>query len=332
MRLRWSKPAGSNRRTARLLCQGYRDFESLVHPDDFAMVQAAARDYMAGLTPAYAVDMRMRCNDGSWKWILARGTVVERNPTGLPLRMIGTHADISGHKRAEEVLRALNAELSENSLLLETTLTSISQGILLFDADNRVRKFNPRVCELLDLPIEFLATPPTEQEVLRVQLQRGDFGPDARLVDSVVRSEWIIATASPTDTLPTRYVRQTLSGRTLEVRTQFLPVGSKVRTFADVSAYVQAEADRKRLNQLLDATQTIAGVGGWERDYVTGIVYWTEGVYRILEVTPEEFTPGDLASTQHFFTPASQELIKPVQQPDDTVTETQHDMELEMLT
>ncbi len=312
--------------------QGYRDFEDLVHPEDLPVVQAAARAYMAGRTPEYSVDMRMRCSDGSWKWILARGTVVERDPDGVPLRMIGTHTDISGRKRAEEVLQALNAELSENSVLLQTTLTSISQGILLFDADRRVRKFNPRVCELLDLPIELLATLPTEQELVRIQLQRGDFGPDAQLVDSDVRGEWIIAAAGPADALPARYLRQTRTGRTLEIRTQLLPDGGKVRTFADVSAYVLAEADRKRLNQLLDATQTIAGVGGWERDFVSGSAFWTEGVYRILEVTPDEYTPGDLSSTQRFFTPTALAAIQPQRPASDAITETTHDLELEMVT
>ena len=291
--------------------QGYRDFETLVHPDDLPKVQAAAQAHMDGHAVEYAIDLRMRCKDGSWKWILARGMVVERDLIGTPLRMIGTHTDISERKQAEEALRVLNAVLLENSRLLQTTLTSISQGILLFDAAGRVCKFNPRVCELLELPFSLLSTLPTEQELVDFQSQRGDFGPDAP---------------------PTQYLRQTPSGRMLEVRTQFLPEGGKVRTFADVSAYVQAEADRKRLNQLLDATQTIARVGGWERDFVSGAVYWTEGVHRILEVTPEEFMPGDLASTQRFFTPAAQKLIEPVPPSSDAGNETTHDMELEMVT
>ena len=311
---------------------GYRDFETLVHPDDLAMVQAAANAYLKGSVAEYSVDLRMCCKDGSWKWIHARGMVVERDLIGSPLRMIGTHTDISERKRAEEALRTLNAELLENTQLLQTTLTSISQGILLFDAENRVRKFNPRVCELLDLSIALMASLPTEQALVHYQLQRGDFGPDAQLVDISARHELIHAAAGATDTLPTHYLRQTPAGRTLEVRTQFLVGGGKVRTFADVSAYIHAEADRKRLNQLLDATQTIAGVGGWERDFATGVVVWTDGVYRILEVTPQEFTPGDLESTQRFFTPRARELIAPIEPPDNTAVETTHDLELEMVT
>jgi len=312
--------------------QGYRDFETLVHPDDLPKVQAAAQAHMDGHSIDYSIDLRMHCKDGSWKWILARGMVVERDLIGTPLRMIGTHTDISERKRAEEKLRKVNAELLENSRLLQTTLTSISQGILLFDSGGRVCKFNPRVCELLDLPFTLLSTLPTEQELVDFQLQRGDFVSDPQLVDRTARLGLLNAIAGPADTLPTHYLRQTPSGRMLEVRTQFLPEGGKVRTFADVSAYVQAEADRKRLNQLLDATQTIARVGGWERDFVSGAVYWTEGVYRILEVTPEEFTPGDLASTERFFTPTAQMLIQPTPPSDGTATETTHDLELEMVT
>ena len=311
---------------------GYQDFEALVHPDDLPMVQAAARAHMDGHLPEYAVDMRMRCKDGSWKWILARGVVVERDLAGSPLRMLGTHTDISERKRSEEELRSLNIALLENTQLLQNTLTSISQGILLFDANNRVRKFNPRVCELLDIPIEFLSTLPTEMELVDYQMARGDFGTDAHLLDPVAGNELMKAATGTMDQLPVQYVRRTVAGSTLEVRTQFLEDGSKVRTFADVSAYVQAEADRKRLNQLLDATQTLAGVGGWERDFVTGAVYWTKGVYRILEVTPEEFMPGDLASTRRFFTPASQVLIQPVNPTTNQPTETSHDLELEMVT
>ncbi|MES2948990.1 MAG: EAL domain-containing protein [Pseudomonadota bacterium] len=314
------------------LTHGYQDFVRLVHPDDLAMVQSAANAFMEGRAPEYAVDIRMRCKDGSWKWILSRGMVVERDLIGSALRMIGTHTDISARKRDEEALRALNAELLENTQLLQTTLTSISQGILLFDANHRVRKFNPRVCELLDLPITLLSTRPTEQDLVNFQLQRGDFGTDAQLVEGAARRGLINAAAGPTDTLPTHYLRQTPAGRTLEVRTQFLPDGGKVRTFADVSGYVQVEADRKRLNQLLEATQTIARVGGWERDFVTGAVYWTEGVHRILEVSPQEFTPSDLASTARFFTPQSLEMIKPLRPTDMDATLTTHDLELEMVT
>ncbi len=314
------------------LTRGYQDFEDRVHPDDLAMVQSAARAHVDGLAHAYAVDFRMRCKDGSWKWILTRGTVVQRDAQGKPLRMIGTHTDISERKHSEEALRTLNAQLQENAQLLQTTLTSISQGIVLVDADGRVRQFNTRACELLDLPQQLLAQHPRLEDMIRFQVERGDFGPDAQLVAPEARQYLSSSPHRATDNFPDRYLRETPRGRTLEVRTQRLPSGGLVRTYADVTDYVQADAERQHLNQLLDATQTIARVGAWERDFVNGAVYWTAGVYRILELSPQEFTPGDLASTQRFFTPRAQELIKPVMPQDPNATETSHDVEMEMLT
>ncbi len=46
-----------------------------------------------------------RARDGTWRWVLARGMLVSQTPDGKPLRMIGTHSDISARKRAEEALR-----------------------------------------------------------------------------------------------------------------------------------------------------------------------------------------------------------------------------------
>ncbi|MBI2747668.1 MAG: EAL domain-containing protein [Burkholderiales bacterium] len=314
------------------LNRGYLDFVDRVHPDDLDRVQRAARNYLDGLSPEYAEDFRMHCKDGSWKWIQTRGTVVQRDALGEPQRMIGTHTDISDRKRSEDALRTLNAQLQENTQMLQTTLSSISQGIVLMDAEGRIRQFNTRACELLDLPQDLLAQHPRLEDMIRFQIERGDFGPDAERVAPEARRYLSASPERAADNFPERYLRETPKGRTLEVRTQKLPSGGLVRTYADVTDYVQADAERRHLNQLLDATQTIARVGGWERDFVNGTVYWTEGIYRILELSPEDYTPGDLTSTRRFFTPRSQEMIQAVPPPQPDIGFTTHDMELEMIT
>ena len=323
----WEEMLGYN---AGELDQKYAEFSTRVHPDDLALIQAAVKSYLEGHSPDYAADFRMRCKDGAWKWILTRGMVVNRDAQGTPLRMIGTHTDISERKQAEAELRTLNAQLLENTQWLQTTLTSISQGILVFDPDTRVRKYNPQVCDLLDIPNSFLATRPTLRELNDLQIANNHFGPGAHRVEERARN-YVLSGGE--GVVPLRYLREKPDGRTLEIRTQILPSGGMVRTFADVTDYVQAEAARKRLDLLLAATQSIARVGGWERDFVSGSVFWTEGIYRLLEVTPQEFTPGDLNSTQHFFTPQALEKIRafPPEDPNANATTT-HDMELEMVT
>ena len=61
-------------------------------------------DYIAGETESYLVEYRLRCKDNSYKWILGRGMVVKRSEEGVPLRMIGTHVDLTERKAAEEEL------------------------------------------------------------------------------------------------------------------------------------------------------------------------------------------------------------------------------------
>lgn len=91
----------------------FATWKGLLHPDDFAEAQARVAVLTRGDTNVYRSEFRMRCKDGSWKWILAQGAVVERDAAGAPRRIIGTHIDISDAKQQAEALRDLNEHLEE---------------------------------------------------------------------------------------------------------------------------------------------------------------------------------------------------------------------------
>jgi diguanylate cyclase (GGDEF)-like protein/PAS domain S-box-containing protein len=78
------------------------DGRTLMHPEDVARAIEDITAHLQGLTDLYSSEYRMRCKDGSWKWILSRGMIVSRAADGTPVRMIGTHTDISERKRYEE--------------------------------------------------------------------------------------------------------------------------------------------------------------------------------------------------------------------------------------
>lgn len=86
-----------------------------LHPEDRKPVEAVYRKYIAGEIPVYKVEFRQRTSEGGWKWILSLGKVVERDGQGRPLRMLGTHTDITTRKNAEEALR-LSEERFRNTL------------------------------------------------------------------------------------------------------------------------------------------------------------------------------------------------------------------------
>ena len=79
-------------------------WERLIHPDDAAQVQRVLRDHFEQRVDTYETEHRLLCRNGEWKWILDRGKVVERDGDGRPVRMAGTHTDISKRKLAEREL------------------------------------------------------------------------------------------------------------------------------------------------------------------------------------------------------------------------------------
>ncbi len=80
------------------------EWSSRVHPDDMPHVMADLQRHLRGETPAYANEHRVRCKDHSYKWILDRGKVVSRTADGSPLRVVGSHTDITERKRSEEIM------------------------------------------------------------------------------------------------------------------------------------------------------------------------------------------------------------------------------------
>ena len=95
-----------------------------LHPDDLAATQAALQAHLAGETPGYASAHRLRCKDGGWKWILVGGAVIERDAAGKPLRMLGTHTDITAQKETEARLRAREAEIRALNADLEAKVAA----------------------------------------------------------------------------------------------------------------------------------------------------------------------------------------------------------------
>jgi PAS domain S-box-containing protein len=107
------------------------EWDSRVHPDDKAQCYADLNKHFRGETPIYQNEHRMRCKDGRYKWILDRGKVIEWTADDQPLRVIGTHTDITKRKLAEQKIR-------EQAALLDIA----SDAIFVRDLDHRILYWN----------------------------------------------------------------------------------------------------------------------------------------------------------------------------------------------
>ena len=79
-------------------------WEALLHPDDLDPVQGALQLHFADPGVPYRCEFRMKHQAGYWVWIMAAGSVVERDESGGVLRMAGVHLDISSRKKLEQDL------------------------------------------------------------------------------------------------------------------------------------------------------------------------------------------------------------------------------------
>ena len=84
-----------------------KEWNNRVHPDDAASLEQAVSDYLSGKIEKYIHEHRVICKDKSIKWVLSRGMIVKRDKHGKPLRMIGTHTDITARKLLETRLENL---------------------------------------------------------------------------------------------------------------------------------------------------------------------------------------------------------------------------------
>ncbi|HOV85923.1 MAG TPA: PAS domain S-box protein [Syntrophobacteraceae bacterium] len=103
-----------------------------IHPDDRDKVLDAFNECIeTGETRS--MEYRHRTKTGQWKWIRSTGKLVQYDSQEKPLRMIGTHADISERKQAEEALRESQERFRElTELLPETIFEADVQGTLTF--------------------------------------------------------------------------------------------------------------------------------------------------------------------------------------------------------
>jgi PAS domain S-box-containing protein len=90
------------------------ELDARTHPDDVPQMEIDRQAHFEGRSPVYRNEHRIRCKDGRWKWVLSRGVVIARDETGRPLRMVGTHTDITELKEAEAQQRALEVQLRES--------------------------------------------------------------------------------------------------------------------------------------------------------------------------------------------------------------------------
>jgi PAS domain S-box-containing protein len=105
------------------------------HKDDRWLLEENDRKYKAGILDRHSLEYRMICKDGSMKWVFDRGVVIDKSGDNKPLRILGTHTDITNLKITEEKLR-------DSDQKIRAMLESTKEGFFMIGHDYSIMMMN----------------------------------------------------------------------------------------------------------------------------------------------------------------------------------------------
>ncbi len=289
--------------TAEPLPTEVSEWEKLVHPEDFARAREAILAHLDGATPTYECVIRVRCKDGRWLWVLDRGSVLERDAAGRPLRMLGTHTDITAQKEAEEELRKTRNNLAEAqriSHLGSFEHDVVTDRLVWSDEIHRIYGLDPTgptpsFEEMLARCIHPEDAALVEQGYTAAVRQCRVYELEHRIIRPDGRVRWVQALAHP-------YYDET--GR----------LARYVGSVLDITERKRSEAELNRLHAILEAALAAMSDAVFVSDAQGRIVYTNDAFFTFHRFAPDEAWLRPLAEYPEVFglcladgTPASLE-------------------------
>lgn len=122
---------------------------SKIQKDDLHLLIENDRKMRNGEIDFHALEYRMVQEDGNIKWVLDRGVVIEKDIQGKPLKLVGTHTDITGQKITEQALRRKEEKY-------RNIIANINLGLLEVDNEERIQYSNQRFCDMSGYSLEEL--------------------------------------------------------------------------------------------------------------------------------------------------------------------------------
>jgi PAS domain S-box-containing protein len=223
-------------------------FERLpIHPEDAPKRIEAMEAHMAGRTPAYEGEWRMRQPDGAYRWTRIHGLCI-RDAEGRPHRMAGSISDIDERRRVEDSLRQSEEQY-------RSIFNAAADAFVLRDAEARVVDVNPAFLQISGF---------TREEV--VDDKRWIFAaPEMSALAGEMHRRVI---AGESVQFEIQAIRK--DGRPIDIEMRAVPIRYRGRPHAlgmarDITAQKRAQAERARLegqllqSKKLEAIGTLAG-------------------------------------------------------------------------
>jgi diguanylate cyclase (GGDEF)-like protein/PAS domain S-box-containing protein len=177
--------------------------------------------------------------------------------------------DISERKRAE-------AAMKQHRVIIETA----RDGFWLTDMNGVLLEANESYARISGYPVEELVGMHVSQLEARERP-----GVVAAHIKKLIRQGY--------DRFETRHQRKDGRGIDIEISVTHLPEAQRLCVFChDITARKQAELELQHRQELLHEAQRLGKLGSWELEVATGVLLWSDEVYRIFELDPQRFSPS----------------------------------------
>lgn len=124
--------------------EDFEEWQGRVHPDDLEPTMREIQQMLCQCAPRYSVEFRMRHKDGSYRWILAQASAYY-NEEGAPLRVRGSHVDITGRRLAEQAVR-------ESEERFKAIIQSVNDGLVYADRRGTILHVNEALGRITGIP------------------------------------------------------------------------------------------------------------------------------------------------------------------------------------
>lgn len=260
-----------------------------LHPDDREQVAKVYQDYVAGILPEYKVEFRQLTQTGEWKWILSLGRIVSWDEEGNPLRMLGTHTDISDRKQAEAE-RLIAEQIRQELKLLENIFDTLLAGYWDWNLQTNEEYLSPKFKKMFGYEDDELPnSPETWQHLI--------FDEDLSLVldcfDRHVQTHGEVPFCNEV-----RYrhkdgstVWVICSGQVITWDENDRPL-RMIGCHIDISDRKRSEEQMRKSAAHLRTAQRIGKLGSWEFDPHTGQIVWSDEVFHIFGRDPTMGMPS----------------------------------------